>query len=191
MTSPKNPVHTEQIVKDITGSTLCSYQIAQKYKITKMTVDRIARTHLGDSLYQKKEEMALEHLKAEFLKLKSQGMSLNNIGEKLCISKSCAYKFGQAFENQINTSEVIQIESLAPLEALPPVASVPDTTDEKDICIMPPGQNFPVSEGKFHQTKSQQKKEFSVIRIKGLQISFDASATGIDEVIAKVLKALQ
>ena len=35
MTSPKNPVHTEQIVKDITGSTLCSYQIAQKYKITK------------------------------------------------------------------------------------------------------------------------------------------------------------
>ena len=181
MISPKNPVHTEQIVKDITGSTLCSYQIAQKYKITKMTVDRIARTHLGDSLYQKKEEMALEHLKAEFLKLKSQGMSLNNIGEKLCISKSCAYKFGQAFENQINTSEVIQIESLAPLEALPPVASVPDTTDEKDICIMPPG----------HQTKSYQKKEFSVIRIKGLQISFDASATGIDEVIAKVLKALQ
>ena len=43
MISPKNPVHTEQIVKDITGSTLCSYQIAQKYKITKMTVDRIAK----------------------------------------------------------------------------------------------------------------------------------------------------
>lgn len=169
MISPKNPVHTEQIVKDITGSTLCSYQIAQKYKITKMTVDRIARTHLGDSLYQKKEEMALEHLKAEFLKLKSQGMSLNNIGEKLCISKSCAYKFGQAFENQINTSEVIQIESLAPLEALPPVASVPDTTDEKDICIMPPGQNFPYQRENSIRQRAIRRKSSQLYGLRGFR----------------------
>ena len=151
MTSPKNPVHTEQIVKDITGSTLCSYQIAQKYKITKMTVDRIARTHLGDSLYQKKEEMALEHLKAEFLKLKSQGMSLNNI------------------ENQINTSEVIQIESLAPLEALPPVASVPDTTDEKDICIMPPRQNFPYQRENSIRQRAIRRKSSQLYGLRGFR----------------------
>ena len=45
-----------------------------------MTVDRIARTHLGDEIYQKKEQLALAHLKGDFLKLKSQGLSINNIG---------------------------------------------------------------------------------------------------------------
>ena len=46
MAPTNNAVHTEQIVKDITSTTLCSYQIAHKYSLTKMTVDRIARTHL-------------------------------------------------------------------------------------------------------------------------------------------------
>uniref|UniRef100_UPI00402A9E83 hypothetical protein n=1 Tax=Succinivibrio sp. TaxID=2053619 RepID=UPI00402A9E83 len=73
MAPASNAVHTEQIVKDITSTTLCSYLIAHKYSLTKMTVDRIARTHLGDEIYQKKELLALEHLKGDFLKLKSQG----------------------------------------------------------------------------------------------------------------------
>lgn len=79
-----NAVHTEQIVRDITGrSVLCSYQIAHKYGLTKMTVDRIARIHLGEGIYQKKEHLALEHLKEEFFKLNSQGLSIHNIGIKL------------------------------------------------------------------------------------------------------------
>lgn len=67
MAPSNNAVHTEQIVRDITGSILCSYQIAHKYGLTKMTVDRIAKTHLGEEIYQKKEHLALEHLKEDFL----------------------------------------------------------------------------------------------------------------------------
>ena len=48
-----------------------------------MTVDRIARIHLGEGIYQKKEHLALEHLKEEFFKLKSQELSIHNIGIKL------------------------------------------------------------------------------------------------------------
>ncbi len=60
MAPASNAVHIEQSVKDITSTILCSYQIAHKYSLTKMTVDRIARTHLGDEICQKKEQLALE-----------------------------------------------------------------------------------------------------------------------------------
>lgn len=73
MAPASNAVHTEQIVKDITSTTLCLYQIAHKYSLTKMTVDRIARTHLVDEIYQKKEQLALEHLKGDFSKIKVTG----------------------------------------------------------------------------------------------------------------------
>ena len=108
-------VHTEQIVRDITGSILCSYQIAHKYGLTKMTVDSIARIHLGEEIYQKKEHLTLEHLKGEFLKLKSQGLSIHNIWIKLGLSKANSFNLARRFEGEGCDScddDVIQIESI-------------------------------------------------------------------------------
>ena len=108
-------VHTEQIVRDITGSILCSNQIAHKYALTKMTVDRIARIHLGEEIYQKKEHLTLEHLKGEFLKLKSQGLSIHNIWIKLGLSKANSFNLARRFEGEGCDScddDVIQIESI-------------------------------------------------------------------------------
>ena len=114
MAPSNNAVHTEQSVCDITGSVLCSYQIAHKYGLTKMTVDRIARIHLGEEIYQKKEHLALEHLKEEFLKLKSQGLSIHNIGIKLGLSKASAFNLAKRFDGEVCDccDEVIQIESI-------------------------------------------------------------------------------
>lgn len=132
-----NAVHTEQIVRDITGSILCSYQIAHKYGLTKMTVDRIARTHLGEEIYQKKEHLALEHLKEEFFKLKSQELSIHNIGLKLWLSKASSFNLAKRFEGEVcdNCDEVIQIESIpqfsdAQIEVKPQVVSEPAAASE-------------------------------------------------------------
>ena len=115
MAPSNNAVHTVQIVRDITGSVLCSYQIAHKYGLTKMTVDRTARIHLGEEIYQKKVHLALEHLKEEFLKLKSQGLSIHNIGIKLGLSKVSSFNLARRFEGEGCDScddDVIQIESI-------------------------------------------------------------------------------
>ena len=195
MAPTNNAVHTEQIVKDITSTTLCSYQIAHKYSLTKMTVDRIARTHLGDEIYQKKEQLALEHLKGDFLKLKSQGLSINNIGQKLGLSKASAFNLSKNFESEAaNSEEVFQIESIPPffdsqINTLPQVVAVaPEVTEPEEPEIK---KEIPVSPYKPVNKVQHQKKEYSVIRIKGLQISFDASLEGMDVTISKVLKALQ
>lgn len=205
MAPANNAVHTEQIVRDITGSILCSYQIAHKYGLTKMTVNRIARTHLGEEIYQKKEHLALEHLKEEFFKLKSQGLSIHNIGIKLGLSKASSFNLARRFESEGCDScddDVIQIESIpqfsdAQIEVKPQVVSEPTAASEvyensskepsegefkKEVSVVPykPKEKTPYS-----------KKEYSVIRLKGLQISFDASLESMDVTIAKVLKALQ
>lgn len=206
MAPANNAVHTEQIVRDITGSILCSYQIAHKYGLTKMTVDRIARTHLGEEIYQKKEHLALEHLKEEFFKLKSQGLSIHNIGLKLGLSKASSFNLARRFEGEgcDNCDDVIQIESIpqfcdTQIEVKSQMTvSAPAVTPEvrehssckepseeelkKEVSVVPykPKEKTPYS-----------KKEYSVIRLKGLQISFDASLEGMDVTIAKVLKALQ
>lgn len=190
-------------------SILCSYQIAHKYGLTKMTVDRIARTLLGEEIYQKKEHLALEHLKEEFFKLKSQGLSIHNIGIKLGLSKASSFNLARRFEGECcdscdNCDEVIQIESIpqfcdTQIEVKSQMTvSAPAVTPEvrahisckepsegefkKEVSVVPykPKEKTPYS-----------KKENSVIRLKGLQISFDASLEGMDVTIAKVLKALQ
>lgn len=203
MAPSNNAVHTEQIVRDITGSILCSYQIAHKYGLTKMTVDRIARIHLGEEIYQKKEHLALEHLKEEFLKLKSQGLSIHNIGIKLGLSKASSFNLARRFEGEVCDScddDVIQIESIpqfcdTQIEVKSQMTvSAPAVTPEArahSSCKETSEDAVSVVPYKPKEKKPYPKKEYSVIRLKGLQISFDASLEGMDITISKVLKALQ
>ena len=41
-----DPLTTREIIKDITTSTLSAYQLGHKYKLSKITIDRIGREHL-------------------------------------------------------------------------------------------------------------------------------------------------
>ena len=50
-----DPQTTREIIKDITTSTLSAYQLGHKYKLSKMTIDRIGREHLGTDIYSRRE----------------------------------------------------------------------------------------------------------------------------------------
>ena len=58
--SSQTPQITQLIVNDIANSQLSSYQIAYRYHISKTSVDHIGRSHLGDSLYDQKEQLACQ-----------------------------------------------------------------------------------------------------------------------------------
>ena len=75
--SSQTPQITQLIVNDIANSQLSSYQIAYKYHISKTSVDHIGRSHLGDSLYDQKEQLACQKLNEDIQTLKDQGLSSN------------------------------------------------------------------------------------------------------------------
>ena len=80
--SSQTPQITKLIVNDIANSQLSSYQIAYKYHISNTSVDHIGRSHLGDILYDQKEQLACQKLNEDIQTLKDQGLSSNKIGEK-------------------------------------------------------------------------------------------------------------
>ncbi|MDY5904439.1 MAG: hypothetical protein SPJ72_04980, partial [Succinivibrio sp.] len=41
---------------------LSSYQIAYKYNTTRATIGKLGKAHLGDNIFRKKEELAMEKL---------------------------------------------------------------------------------------------------------------------------------
>ena len=82
-----------------------------------------------------------------------------------------------------NSTNDSQINTLPQVVAVAPEVTEPEEPEIK--------KEIPVSPYKPVNKVQHQKKEYSVIRIKGLQISFDASLEGMDVTISKVLKALQ
>ena len=87
--SSQTPQITQLIVNDIANSQLSSYQIAYKYHISKTSVDHIGRSHLGDSLYDQKEQLACQKLNEDIQTLKDQGLSSNKIGIRMEKSLAC------------------------------------------------------------------------------------------------------
>ena len=57
-----NPQKTQNIIKDITTTELSSYQIAYKYNTTRATIGKLGKAHLGDNIFRKKEELAMENV---------------------------------------------------------------------------------------------------------------------------------
>ena len=53
-----DPQTTKNIIKDITTTQLCSYQLGHKYKLGKITIDRIGREQLGTDIYSRSESLA-------------------------------------------------------------------------------------------------------------------------------------
>ena len=48
-----DPQTTKSIIKDFTTTQQSSFQLGHKYKLNKMTIDRIGRDHLGVEIYSK------------------------------------------------------------------------------------------------------------------------------------------
>ena len=60
-----DPQTTKENIKDITTSTLSAYQLGHKYKLSKMTIDRIGREHLGTDIYSRREKFGFASLCAQ------------------------------------------------------------------------------------------------------------------------------
>lgn len=86
-----DPQTTREIIKDITTSTLSAYQLGHKYKLSKMTIDRIGREHLGTDIYSRREKLAFASLCALIKDFRDRNYSLTSIADQLGISKSSIF----------------------------------------------------------------------------------------------------
>ena len=99
--SSQTPQITQLIVNDIANSQLSSYQIAYKYHISNTSVDHIGRSHLGDILYDQKEQLARQKLNEDIQTLKDKGLSSNKIGEKLGVYKLTKFSLGTYYSEVV------------------------------------------------------------------------------------------
>lgn len=115
-----DPQTTKEIIKDIITSKLSAYQLGHKYKLSKMTIDRIGREHLGTDIYSRREHLAFASLCTQITELRSRNYSLTSIAEQLGIPKSSIFEISkkimaQTFEKVAfadnNEVQVFSIES--------------------------------------------------------------------------------
>lgn len=90
-----DPQTTKEIIKDITTSKLSAYQLGHKYKLSKMTIDRIGREHLGTDIYSRREHLAFASLCTQITELRSRNYSLTAIAEQLGIPKSSIFEISK------------------------------------------------------------------------------------------------
>ena len=114
-----DPQTTREIIKDITTSTLSAYQLGHKYKLSKMTIDRIGREHLGTDIYSRREKLAFASLCALIKDFRDRNYSLTSIADQLGISKSSIFDIIKKIKSQTteeatpaedNEVQVISIE---------------------------------------------------------------------------------
>jgi len=82
------PDTTQSILKDFTNTKLCTYQIAQKYNLNQRTVKSIVVKSVGQSVFDKKEELAFDNLIREIKSRYAVNYSANQIAAELGISRS-------------------------------------------------------------------------------------------------------
>ena len=95
-----DPQTTREIIKDITTSTLSAYQLGHKYKLSKMTIDRIGREHLGTDIYSRREKLAFASLCAQIKEFRDRNYSLTSIADQLGISKSSIFDISKKIKSQ-------------------------------------------------------------------------------------------
>ena len=192
--SSQTPQITQLIVNDIANSQLSSYQIAYKYHISKTSVDHIGRSHLGDSLYDQKEQLACQKLNEDIQTLKDQGLSSNKIGEKLGVYKSTIFALikrlssAPVISEQSDEVQVISVEN-PELNLEPPVAEEPQSLPKTEV----PVRSMPSPYGRIHNhsyNRNHHHQDFVKLQLKGIQITFDPKQENISDTISKILTAL-
>ena len=96
-----DPQTTKNIIKDITTTQLCSYQLGHKYKLSKITIDRIGREHLGTDIYSRREKLVFASLSKQITELRSKNYTMSAIAEYLGISKSSIFAISQKIDHKV------------------------------------------------------------------------------------------
>ena len=207
-----DPQKTRGIIKDITTSTLSAYQLGQKYKLSKMTIDRIGREHLGTDIYCRREKLAFASLCAQIKELRDRNYSLTSIADQLGISKSSIFDISkkmkglaseEATSAEDNEVQVISIESKVEGEPKLPAGRItpkvareahPAKTERFD------GRNFHrwyPQRNKHHSNRPRQSLKNSrsphgyiKICLNDIQITFNPAQKEAEEVITRILSGI-
>ena len=130
-----DPQTTREIIKDITTSTLSAYQLGHKYKLSKMTIDRIGREHLGTDIYSRRDKLAFASLCALIKEFRDRNYSLTSIADQLGISKSSIFDISKKINSQTTEEATpaedneVQVISIEPkIEADSKLPASPSTT---------------------------------------------------------------
>lgn len=95
-----DPLTKKNIIKDITTTQLCSYQLGHKYKLSKITIDRIGREHLGTEIYSRRESTAFASMNKQITELRSKSYTMSAIAEDLGVSKSNIFTICQKIDRE-------------------------------------------------------------------------------------------
>lgn len=207
-----DPQTTREIIKDITTSTLSAYQLGHKYKLSKMTIDRIGREHLGTDIYSRREKLAFASLCAQIKEFRDRNYSLTSIADQLGISKSSIFDISKKIKSQTTEEATpaedneVQVISIEPkIEADSKLLASPFTTpvakeehpakserfDTRNYHRWAPQRN------NYHSTRPMQRLKNSrsphgyiKICFKDIQITFNPAQKEAEDVITRILSGI-
>ena len=207
-----DPQTTREIIKDITTSTLSAYQLGHKYKLSKMTIDRIGREHLGTDIYSRRDKLAFASLCALIKEFRDRNYSLTSIADQLGISKSSIFDISKKINSQTteeatpaedNEVQVISIEpkieadSKLPVSpSITPVAKEehPAKTERFNIRNY---HRWAPQHNNHHSTRPRQRLKNSSsphgyikICFKDIQITFNPAQKEAEDVITRILSGI-
>ena len=203
-----DPQTTKNIIKDITTTQLCSYQLGHKYKLSKITIDRIGREHLGTDIYSRREKLVFASLSKQITELRSKNYTMSAIAEYLGISKSSIFAISQKIDHEAGLSSVvgenevqlISIESNAVESAGTPakITSAPVKREEApitsdDFSKEPYHRWYPQRKSRYsnsHRANHRRQPGYIKIQFKDIQITFNPSQPEAEDVVTRILRGI-
>lgn len=210
-----DPQTTREIIKDITTSTLSAYQLGHKYKLSKMTIDRIGREHLGTDIYSRREKLAFASLCAQIKEFRDRNYSLTSIADQLGISKSSIFDISKKIKSQSSqtTEEAtpaedneVQVISIEPkIETDSKLPASPFTTpvakeehpakterfDTRNYNRWAPQCNNHHSTRPMQRLKNSRSPHgYIKICFKDIQITFNPAQKEAEDVITRILSGI-
>lgn len=208
-----DPQTTKEIIKDITTSTLSAYQLGHKYKLSKMTIDRIGREHLGTDIYSRREKLAFASLCALIKEFRDRNYSLTSIADQLGISKSSIFDISKKIKSQTteeatpaedNEVQVISIEPKIEVDSKLPAS--PSTTPVAKEEHHAKTERFDIrnyhrwapQRNNYHSTRPRQRLKNSrsphggyiKICFNDIQITFNPAQKEAEDVITRILSGI-
>lgn len=205
-----DPQTTKSIIKDFTTTQQSSFQLGHKYKLNKMTIDRIGRDHLGVEIYSKREELAFASLCDQIRDLQSRNYSIATIADTLGVSKTSLFEIIRKIKAQspqeqapanLNEVEIISIGS----KMDEPHKATAEITATSAVEVDVPAKTEHLSLENYHRKRSLRKHNrpnqsqsdyrdshgYIKIKFKDLQISFNPAQKEATDVIVRLISELK
>lgn len=205
-----DPQTTKSIIKDFTTTQQSSFQLGHKYKLNKMTIDRIGRDHLGVEIYSKREELAFASLCDQIRDLQSRNYSIATIADTLGVSKTSLFEIIRKIKAQspqeqapanLNEVEIISIGS----KMDEPHKATAEITATSAVEVDVPAKTEHLSLENYHRKRSLRKRNrpnqsqsdyrdshgYIKIKFKDLQISFNPAQKEAIDVIVRLISELK